>query len=65
MNLRFLCESVVNNADTVKMHVNTLTGEFIVTYGDKEEALVDADDALNIYMEYLDHAMQTGSIFKD
>jgi len=62
--LIFLCESIVNNADTVTIWRHSVTNEFVVTYGEQREAFVDSDDALDRYMDRLGHAMQVGEVFE-
>ena len=62
--LVFLCETNINNADTITLYRDTITGEFVVTYGDKRSAFVCEDDAKDQYMEDMENAWAVGTVFE-
>lgn len=59
-----LVESTVKDIETIRLFKRVATGEFVLEQGEKCESYVSADDAQDMYVEWLTNAILVSGAMK-
>lgn len=62
--LVLLIESTVMDIEKITLFRHSVTGEYVLKQGDKSASYVSADDAQDMYVEWLTNAIGVTGCFK-